>query len=820
MEALRGLAAVALLLPALALGALWTRRAWRTRDAHTCLALGAVVGLSTHVVTLNALSYLFLPGFATILLVLAEAVAAVWLGYRAGREEQLQTEARGARLFSFEVCRADVCAVWPWLTPVALLWMWQLAQTGSSDQLAQALFCEPLARRGLPAFHPLDTAQIFNYHYGLPLVAAGLGTVTGLKSWWALNAVLVLLVPVLLGACVEFLRAAAAREGRAATRPELLLGALLFALGGNLSWVDALTGRAGWFESLRPDFACDGPGGLHSAPAFLGGWTWLLAILALLLRWPVGPVGEVDSARSSSVHKAASVPLFAVGLSVGALALIAEHSFLAVGMVLAIVTVYRWGQSWREAWPWMLAGALGLALAVVQGGAITGMTLGLSGSQALSPHWTGHWLPTFPTQAGRVTPADCGAYWTVVWREYAHTLVLLPLLLLWAFSRRGPTAARWLLGAAAPGVLIAFYVSFPLNEFDTYRFYQTYFTAAMLVTGLWLARAWAGDWGPAVPPLLMKADAATLRVPKPLVVVLTAILLLQGVRTTLAGLETHPGLPWDVDPDQERALRVIEAQGRTGEGILCSVPGCLFQVPPSPIVWGRAVPASDPDTDVTVTRSRAWQRAWVCPSPANLRTARARWVLFSGEDLARAAPLLEGLDSFTRVGDFGLYRLYRYDGTWEIPEDGLSDVKLWNVGGSTNLSLGGLRFTSPGKLSSLNDGRIETCVELDTEAFANEGLVIRTGMSHPSMVWLCAAKGTPLLESAFEITIDYLDSSGAWRPVPAPVRTIRSPGRPEALAVRFRVVETWTLLVKLKHRGPQPAPRTVPLAEVWVGQPL
>ena len=177
---------------------------------------------------------------------------------------------------------------------------------------------------------------------------------------------LVLLIPALLGACVEFLRAAAARAGWTITRPELVLGTLLFALGGNLCWVEALRGQTEWLNPSRVHVACDGLGGLHVAPAFLGGWTWLLAVLALLLRWPGNETGRRPS----------SYPAVPLGLSVGALALIAEHSFLAVGMVLAIVTVCRWGRSWREAWPWLLADALGLALACVQGGQFRVLLLG------------------------------------------------------------------------------------------------------------------------------------------------------------------------------------------------------------------------------------------------------------------------------------------------------------------------------------------------------------------------------------------------------------------------------------------------------------
>jgi len=83
MEILRGTPAFALLLPALVLGALRAQRAWRTRDAFTLLTLGAVVGLSTHLVALNALCYLLRPGLAAWSLA-AQPVSMIWLAGGAG----------------------------------------------------------------------------------------------------------------------------------------------------------------------------------------------------------------------------------------------------------------------------------------------------------------------------------------------------------------------------------------------------------------------------------------------------------------------------------------------------------------------------------------------------------------------------------------------------------------------------------------------------------------------------------------------------------------------------------------------------------------
>ena len=68
---------------------------------------------------------------------------------------------------------------------------------------------------------------------------------------------------------------------------------------------------------------------------------------------------------------------------------------------------------------------------------------------------------------------------------------------------------------------------------------------------------------------------------------------------------------------------------------------------------------------------RAWWNALQCPSPSNLRTARARWVLLNGEGLTLALPILEGCPDFEFIGAYGpetpdeRYRLYHYKGSWE-----------------------------------------------------------------------------------------------------------------------------------------------------------
>jgi hypothetical protein len=112
---------------------------------------------------------------------------------------------------------------------------------------------------------------------------------------------------------------------------------------------------------------------------------------------------------------------------------------------------------------------------------------------------------------------------------------------------------------------------------------------------------------------------------------------------------------------------------------------------------------------------------------------------------------------------------------------------------------------------------VETVVELDAEALANDGLIASSYAPAVSAVWLRAKDDTRLLDNEFEIGVEVLTRNGQWAAPNQPVRFIRSPGRPEAVAIRFGDVRTDAVLIKMRRRAPGAVRPTVPLAEVWIG---
>ncbi|MCK6472465.1 MAG: hypothetical protein L6R28_12040 [Planctomycetes bacterium] len=739
MEVLRGLAVLACLLPPLALGAAWARRAWRSSDAHTCLALGGLAGLSAHLVALNALSYLILPGTAAAALLGIEC-AALLLCFLFGRES--------LRL-DFAACRDDVKAVWPWLLPVAGLWIIHLLYQGGSDQLFHASLCKPLEIAGLPNTHPYDTAQVLIYHYGLNLLGASLGGFTGLEPWLAMHVTMAVLVPLALGGCVEFLRAAAARDGRTPSRAYVLGGTLLFALGGNLRWTAVLVGNEPLFMPGDPRFACDGLGAVFAAPALLSGWAWLIGIFAMALRWPEGDA----PGRGFS-------PAIPLGLALAAVNLLAEQAALAAAVALTVFAISRLRKGWSATRDLIGAGVLGLGVALVQGGMAAGAALGLTADANIRFAWTGTFAPSFPSIAERLYPGDAG-YAAMWWQDYAHTLLLLPLFAAWALKPRAPAAVRWLVGATLPGALGALYLTLSLNEYDLFRFYQLYFTAAMLATGVWVAHYVSG----ARRGLAWAA------------VIALGVLCLQGVRTTAAGvLLLYDELPYRYDAGQIEALKAIDDAGRSGEGILSQSSRTPYHLPASPGVLGKAVFASDPNTQTTAFRGRAWERALACPSPGNLRTARTRNVGLEPAYLANGLPLLEGFSWFERRGPFGAnprYYVYRFTGEWAARDEApwrLRSMERFAVTGDSTL---GGRTLSMQALSALYDGDPLTAVPLPVDALSGEGLVLElandpAANAHPNgpwLVWVLAAEiDEGFAKRSLEICIQEM-SGATWSSV-------------------------------------------------------
>lgn len=798
MEALRGLAVLACLLPPLALGAAWARRAWRSPDAHTCLALGGLAGLSAHLVALNALSYVILPGTAAPALLGIEC-AALALCFLLNRES--------LRL-DFAACRDDTRAVWPWMLPVAALWIFHLLYQGSSDQLFHASVCKPLQVSGLANTHPYDTAQVQIYHYGLNLLGASLGGFTGLEPWLAMNAVLALLVPLALGCCVEFLRAAAARDGHAPSRAYLLCGTLLFALGGNLHWTEVL---AGGEELLKPDaprFACDGLGGVYVTPALLSGWTWLAGLFAMALRWP-----ESGGERSERGFSAA-IPL---GLALAAVNLLAEQTALAAGAALTVFTLARMRRGWAAARGLALAGLLGVGVAAVQGGMATGVALGMTTGANIRFAWTGIVAPSFPSAAQRVYPGHEG-YAAMWWRDYAHTLLLLPLFAFWALKPKAPAAVRWLVGATLPGALGALYLTLSLNEFELFRFYQLYFGAAMLATGVWAARQWAGGKTglPMRRSLAWAAGAAA------------AILCLQGARTTATSvLLLYDELPYRFDAGQIEALKTVEGAGQSSEGILSQSSRTYYHLPASPGVLGKAVFASDPNTQTSVVRSRAWERALGCPSPANLRTARARNVCLEPGFLANGLPLLEGCGWFERRGPFGAnprYYVYRYAGEWTAREEPMWRLRSMERCAVTGHATLGGRTLSFAALRALYDGDPRSAAALPADALAGEGLVLELANEPdakarpygPWLVWVLAAESDEgFAKRHLEVCVQE-KPGGEWSAVNRREsgEFWEDPQRPRAWGRRFRGAKPLRVRIQLKDAA---GAEKADWAEVYVG---
>ena len=371
MLILRGLGAVVLLLPALALGAFWVRAAWRTRDAFTCWSLGPVVGLSAHLAGLNLLCHLVRPLSAGLVLTVAElAVLLVAAGrfYRASSTPEMPAAANAGR------AREPSAAVWRslgvfrWvLLVIVALWVFQAIHLGPTDPVVHSAVSGVLARRGLPSPNPCDPAQVLVYHYGLDLLSATLGEMTGLRPWQALHLWTAWLALWLAIMACEFLRAAAERAGEKPSGLELGLGLTVFLLGGGLAWVNWVLDRPGLVTVFETGFAWDGLSSLFRLPAVASGWVWWLALWTALLRWP----------RTAPGRSRAGSPSVPFGVLLGVLPLLAEHVALVLGVVFVILTIHRLvrGADSSLCPPdlagWLAAGALGLGLGVFGGGAWT-----------------------------------------------------------------------------------------------------------------------------------------------------------------------------------------------------------------------------------------------------------------------------------------------------------------------------------------------------------------------------------------------------------------------------------------------------------------
>jgi hypothetical protein len=809
-----GLGVLLLLLPALGLGGLWVRAAWRTQDLRTCLTLGAVVGFSAHLVALNALCYLWPPERSGWGLLVVEAGLLAWAVFRGGIRgragDEVQAAQAGGKLPLFFRIALGI---------LITLWVVEALRFGPTDVGNHSAVTGLLTRHTLPVSHPYDPAQALTYHYGPDLLGASLGAMTGLKPWWVLHVWTAVLAVLLFMTAREFIRAAAQREGRAGVPLEAGLCLLLFLLAGGFQWVNWVRLRPGLFNFFEPSFSWDGLPSLFRLQALAAGWIWWLAVWTGVLRWP---------RQEASANRACS-PAIPFGLMLGALMLLAEHAGLLLGLALLVVTLHR---LWRgrsaarvpgaagarggslcpdDLSGWVAAGMLSVALALVQGGMLTGLFLKLPGTEHAAAHWTGTFWPTFPDTANytRVTPHD-GRYWQVYFRDLGLAPPLAVVLCLWAFRRdsRAPLATRILLAASWPGLLLGLYLRPADLPSESFRFSQFFAGCVYAATGFWLARAWL-------------AGAPAWR--RALAVAGVVLLCLQGLRvTTVTAVLVMPCIPFDYDAGQEEALKAVAARGQAAEGILSEARTIYADpVPPVPAILGRPLPFGDPKVASWFKGSPAWKAAVAAPSPVNLRAARMRWVCVNSEDLPRAVVLLEGLDSFERVGPpgrFGTFRLYRYAGPWEIADDGFANLRRIMRRPLAEARLGEQRLPAEA-VAALMDGLPETGIELDRGALARDGLAgLLPGPQVVNAVWLDGGAGTKLTADELDFAAELLRPDGGWTPAPGTLQWLRSPGRPESVLLRFAPCVAQAVRVRFKpHRADGSPEPGLKLVEFWVG---
>ena len=322
---------------------------------------------------------------------------------------------------------------------------------------------------------------------------------------------------------------------------------------------------------------------------------------------------------------------------------------------------------------------------------------------------------------------------------------------------------------------------------------------------------------------------------------IATLLCLEGIRVTVAqAFLIYPELPYRYDPGQVAALEAVAARGQVAERILCQLPDLPFSIPPTPGVLGVPVAASDPNTDTQVQRGRAWQRALACPSPANLRTARTRWVCLEGGALAQALPLLEERPDVETLGVFGeapryRYRLYRYAGTWEEADHQLWRARKLERHSMYAAQLAGARLAAA-DLARLADGDPETGTPLSSAALAGpEGLVLDLSggqgrrAQEVSLVWVLAMKGgadfrtwggleVELLVQGTEAGASAPSPTLAWVTVPSEAtRVLFKVQKPRAWGCQFPPLPALAVRLRFSGKPADPAAQ-VEWAEVYAGR--
>ncbi|MBE7462461.1 MAG: hypothetical protein HS116_03105 [Planctomycetes bacterium] len=785
MILLQGAACALLLFLPCACGAAWVARSWKTRDTGTCLTLGSAVGLSAHLVALNVLSYLLLP------------VAAGWI--LAAAEAMIWAALVGLKRFRFEFRDwfETVRAAAPVLVPVALAWAYDALEDGGTDQLTHSAKAMVLSKHGLPVPHPFDPQSIFTYHYGPDLLGAAWGGMTGLPPWWTFNVWLAALGILALLLVLEGLRAVFAVGGAALDAWTARLGVAGFALGGSFAWTEWLNGAEPFFPPQRAAYACEGFAYCAKTLSMGAGWVGLLALLVAWLRWPKRDPAATDLWG----------PALPLGLLLGGGWLLAPHAAFPAACVLAAVGVARIVPRFVQApaieWRTLgVACALGLGLGFVQGGALPAQLLGFPEAAEARLAWTGSWVPSIPAMVdGRMTSVSLlePLGFTLMWRELGPVAGAFPLLIVaWRGTSAHATGIRLILVATLPALALGLYARVGLNAFETYRFNQFALTGASLSAGIWL-----GGWCESKPTWLPRACAC----------VLAGVLSLQGVRYLAQGVaEAVPFLPFQYDAGQAEAVAFVQARGALREGVLTDVLG--FSAVPG--LTGEPMACADPGTDRFNRPGDAWLRALDTPSPRNLRAARCRWLALRPDQWARSAPLLEGLSAFRRVQAFGeepAYALYRYDGSWELPDGCLWQARKLRRHAATRALCDG-RPVSERALLAWLDGNAQSAAESGHEIMLELAPGAEGRAPKTNLVWLLCTQPCPETGWRLEILEQRERAGGftyAWTEIDAAsAEKLALPERPHAWGFGF--VPQAVAAIRLRANGPAPS-----ICELYAG---
>lgn len=757
-----------MLLPLPALGALWMRAALRTRDAFTAWVLGGFSACAAHAVALNALCYVVRPGDAAWMLFACEslAVLACWRRLR-------QPEA-----FDPTPMRADLGKLGWMLLGLGIFGYFSGVRAGITDQLNHANSIGVMQAHGLPMPHPYDPGQVFMYHYGSDLIGAAYGQALGasgaemLDGWLGLERFWTLLL------LVEFVRAAAARERRKLPRAAYAGGLLLFALGGSFGWLEWLAGRQAFLETLRRGFV-EGFFESTRVPALGWGWPCFFGVLALALRWP-DPARQHE--RQAPPHALTS-PLLPLGLALAATMLGAPHVAAVLGGGLLVWCAAR-HLSNRESdtGAWALAGLLGMGLAAVQGGQLTGSLLGFSGGGQLELAWNGSLWPEFPAWGERVRPGQDG-YVYFGWRELGPLLWTGPLLWAWTFWPRAqqPTAARIALALGIPALAFSIWFHLERDPIGLGRFTQLYTGCAWLALGVC-----AGSAGS---PRLAAASRAGRWVLN-----LGGVLLLVGLsfETIRLGsgwlLRPHPAVPLRFAAGQVAALRHAATQDPKLAGVLAyGADGA----PVAPALLGTPIRCIDPELNEWGQRTQAWQRAVRAPSAGSAQALGLAWICAAPEQMPHAIPLLEGRMDMEPHGAFGerdAYFLYR---TSLRPLSGATVLArcAWLRREPVQAVAWGREPLERAAQVALIDGDPRSATELSMSRWAAEGLALtlRTppGGRSPALnlIWVLADESVSderAVQVLGRVGLECLNAQGAWQAVET--RSLGDPFGPRARA--------------------------------------